>query len=707
MGAALQERIILSARDDASAALRSLTGSFERLTDRSKQTEDRLRRTEQTSQKLSSTFRDLRGIIATIGVGVLAKNTLELADNFTSLQQRIQLSTSSISEYAKVQTELIAISQRTSSSLESNISLFQRVSNASKALGATSTEVLALNEVVANLGKISGSTNEQFKNASTQFSQLLSGPRVQAEEFNSILDGMPALIFQVEQSLGYLPGTLKQAIKDGEVLSKDVFRALLDDADLINQKASGLPVRLDQASENIRTGLLVSIGRINEEFRITERLAKRLDDFAKNNNAIEQSFEVALLAAQALSIYISTRLVASLALAARQVAITGGSLALLGGPVGAFALAATAAAVFAFELKKTNDQVQATRLGIDGVARSLQGLSFDEAFTKTNELYTALILKEQELERLQAVRAQPGRSGRANKIREVSRAEADVNAIKAEIDRAEQQLSRIEQLEDRFKQNQSISKISQETGAKSFESKKEFNPLAEEYKAFVDNQTRIEEAERESIRRRIEFRESIEAEHLARKAQTIQEEKRLELEGATFTRDTLAFLQDFEQKSQGQRVLFAKQTGAGILAQTALYSKKAFEVNKAFQIGQAVIEGYGAIQKAYNSAPAPYSFVLAGLMAAKTALQIRGIKAASFGGGSTPQAGGGGSGAIPNSAIPDSSTITQAEPQRQTTIAIQLANVGDDTLLTGKALRKITEDIADQLNSNITVARFS
>lgn len=92
--------------------------------------------------------------------------------------------------------------------------------------------------------------------------------------------------------------------------------------------------------------------------------------------------------------------------------------------------------------------------------------------------------------------------------------------------------------------------------------------------------------------------------------------------------------------------------------------KKQFQIDKAFAISRAVIDGIRSVQSALASAPPPFSIVLAGINGALAAANVAKIAASSFDGGGSASVGGGGGGSV-------SAPSTGATPQTQapTTIA--------------------------------------
>jgi len=85
--------------------------------------------------------------------------------------------------------------------------------------------------------------------------------------------------------------------------------------------------------------------------------------------------------------------------------------------------------------------------------------------------------------------------------------------------------------------------------------------------------------------------------------------------------------------------------------------KKAFNVNKAFQIANATINGAQAVLQALASLPPPYSFVVAAISGIAAAVQIAKIASTKFDAGGTSAPSAGGSISAPSVATPTAPTV--------------------------------------------------
>lgn len=234
---------------------------------------------------------------AALGAAVIGATTaiVKSADEYNTLQARIRSATDATGDYIGVSRELNKISQQTGTSLESNVELFQRLTFAADALGASNKEILQFADSVAKLGTISGASTQATQAGTLQLAQALSSGRVQAEEINSILENLPALAKRIEQGLGLLPGQLKNAVKDGKVLSKDVFQAILKQGEDINQEFEKLPTNLGRSLTSAQGAFDRFSNVLDKNLGVTQALSTIITGLANGFNFLADAIQGASL----------------------------------------------------------------------------------------------------------------------------------------------------------------------------------------------------------------------------------------------------------------------------------------------------------------------------------------------------------------------------------------------------------------------------
>src|SRR5690606_9759782 len=117
--------------------------------------------------------------------------------------------------YNRAQTDTFRIAQTTGTAIGSVIDLYARASQASEMLGLNQEQTARLTESVSKALAISGTQGAQSAAVILQLSQALAAGRVQAEEFNSIIDGAPRIVQALADHLGIAFGEVKKHVTEG------------------------------------------------------------------------------------------------------------------------------------------------------------------------------------------------------------------------------------------------------------------------------------------------------------------------------------------------------------------------------------------------------------------------------------------------------------------------------------------------------------
>ncbi len=239
------------------------------------QTSDRLllsqQRLEQQQKKLSQGSSFLGGAFGGIirqliplTAGFAAIKSIQLVDEFNQLEGRVKNATKGIDEARVAFKGLNDIARKTGSGLEAPVAIFQRLSFVREEIKATIPEMLQFTDTVAKLGVVSGASPDALKNGLTQLGQSLSGNIVRAEEFNSIMENIPAVGTAIAKEMGVTSGQLRQLVINGKVLSEDVFTAILKATEKANEQFAALPESTTRAFQGFLLDLQESLGLLDK-----------------------------------------------------------------------------------------------------------------------------------------------------------------------------------------------------------------------------------------------------------------------------------------------------------------------------------------------------------------------------------------------------------------------------------------------------------
>lgn len=252
-----------------------------------KQIENSVKKTANAADKLDKSLDNLGGGFSRLAVAVKGYISIQalmklqqLSEEFTLLQARVTRLSSSSEEGARSFQQLVGIASATGASLGDTVNLWQQLTATLKTVGATNSDVNRLVMTLQKIGTIGGSSAQEMANALRQFMQSVASGRIQAEEFNSVLEQMPELARQIADGMGIPFNELRQLMLAGKLDIGEVLAAIEKRSDEINQQFETMPRTVSQATNALITQFGVAISKIDDAIGASRYLAKLLDQTA-------------------------------------------------------------------------------------------------------------------------------------------------------------------------------------------------------------------------------------------------------------------------------------------------------------------------------------------------------------------------------------------------------------------------------------------
>lgn len=291
---------------------------FEREMDRSRTVADKgLREVERT---VSASTAKIEGLMAKTGgairaglVGALAGISVgkvtEFADSFTKIQNQLKISGLEGAKLDQTFKSLFDISQKQGAPLDALATLYGRVSGAQKELKTNSGEMLQFTNAVALALKVNGTSATEASGALLQLGQALGGGKIQAEEFNSLIDGARPLLQAAAAGIKEAGGSvasLTALVKDGKVSSEAFFRGVLAGLPVLDDLASKAKDTTSIALARLNNSMLLLVGAFDQSTGASDTAATAISRFAGNVDELTSRVPGAItmlkqLAAQAAS----------------------------------------------------------------------------------------------------------------------------------------------------------------------------------------------------------------------------------------------------------------------------------------------------------------------------------------------------------------------------------------------------------------------
>ena len=223
-------------------------------------------------------------IAAALLTGKVASSLASLSEAGTRIDNSLKVAGLSGVELEKVYDSLSKSAMANGAPIETLAALYGKAAQAQKELGVTSEELLGFTNNVALALRVAGTDAQTASGALLQLGQALGAGKVQAEEYNSILEGAPTIAQAVAAGLKEAGGSvsaLKKLVIDGKISSEAFFRAFEAGAPILEQKAAGATFTLSQSMTNLNTALISSVKEFNDSTGASENLANGINTLAK------------------------------------------------------------------------------------------------------------------------------------------------------------------------------------------------------------------------------------------------------------------------------------------------------------------------------------------------------------------------------------------------------------------------------------------
>lgn len=211
----------------------------------------------------------------------LAVATVKMADEYTSIQNRMKLYITDAKELGKVNSQLAQFSMENNVGLKETATLFSRLAPSMQKLGANTAAITTVVDAFGKSMRIGGATAMEAASATIQFSQAMASGKLAGDEFRSISEASPRFLKAIAEGSGIAADKLKEMSAAGMLTTQVISKALLKEYPKLIEENKKLGVTMEQGANAIKTGFLVAIGEFNEGAGITKALGEAMLDLAQ------------------------------------------------------------------------------------------------------------------------------------------------------------------------------------------------------------------------------------------------------------------------------------------------------------------------------------------------------------------------------------------------------------------------------------------
>lgn len=221
-----------------------------------------------------------KGLLGGIAAGFSAGAVKNLLDSATHIKNALKVAGLAGDDLTKVYERLFAAAQKNGAPLETLAVLYGRAAQNQKELSASTEQLLGFTDNVALALRVAGTDATTASGALLQLGQALGSGTVHAEEFNSVLEGVPTIAQAVAAGIKDAGGSvakLKALVVDGKVSSKAFFDGFAAGAETLAEKAAGAETTISAGFVRLQNVLVDVATRFDDSTHASRTLANMID----------------------------------------------------------------------------------------------------------------------------------------------------------------------------------------------------------------------------------------------------------------------------------------------------------------------------------------------------------------------------------------------------------------------------------------------
>ncbi len=214
--------------------------------------------------KTTAVLNKMKLAVQAVFAGAIIRQIQQMLDTYTKIQTQLRLTTNGQANLNAVFNELVEVSRRTRSSLETNAELYSRIALSTKDLGISQKEVIQFTESLNKTVKLSGATAIEAENAIVQLTQGLASGTLRGDELRAVLEQLPAVADVIAKGMGITRGELRKFGEQGKISADEVLKAFRDAREEIDERFSKTTPTIAEGFQAIKNQLLVTVGAIDQ-----------------------------------------------------------------------------------------------------------------------------------------------------------------------------------------------------------------------------------------------------------------------------------------------------------------------------------------------------------------------------------------------------------------------------------------------------------
>lgn len=243
----------------------------------------------------------LAGALAAIGLGLSAKEFIDIADATQQMASRLKNATDSTAEYNEVQARLLNLANSTYRPLAEAQEVYLSTAATMKSLGYSTEQILAVTESLSLSFTHNATRADQAQAAQDALSKAMAKGAVDADAWASIITGADNVVKDLALSTGRSESEVRSLGANGKISINELTNALIQSRDRNQELADAMSTSTADGIQYLKNNVTALIGSLNEQYDITGKLSGVLVTMGDNLDWLSMLFDDAMEAVEAWS----------------------------------------------------------------------------------------------------------------------------------------------------------------------------------------------------------------------------------------------------------------------------------------------------------------------------------------------------------------------------------------------------------------------
>ena len=201
---------------------------------------------EKEAQAANGLVDKIKGLVGAYAGLQGLKTLVNMSDEMTQINGRLQLMTGSAEAAAAAQEKIFQAAQRSRGAYTDLAGLVSQLGMMAPDTFGSTDELIAFAEQLQKQMAISGASGASAAAAMTQLTQALASGTLRGDELNSVLEQTPMIAKTIADYMGLTTGQLRDVAAEGQVTADIVKNAMLSAADETNAAFESMPMTWSQ-----------------------------------------------------------------------------------------------------------------------------------------------------------------------------------------------------------------------------------------------------------------------------------------------------------------------------------------------------------------------------------------------------------------------------------------------------------------------------